>query len=478
MTKIIRISMFFCIVSILGALSTPPPVLGLNMPEDSKQTKIGETGIPKADSLSVDLDFLSVTLTDSEAVLSWITLSEANNAGFFVQRKKSDGSWENIDFVNGAGTTAEPQAYKFAHYPSGGDSLTYRLKQVELDGSEHSTSNVQIGSHSSLPISAGVTFVDSEGRIGFSTSPDERPGVRIDFDSVSTADTVRVKRFSTGPSGKDGIEESNVSDYRFVIEAGSLETDPDNKLRLEVSTLGGISDPSQVVVYKRPSAGEGPFSVLSSSFDSTENELVASVEEFSEFVLASDSEPLPVELVGFNARMGSDAVHLAWKTASEKGNAGFEVQRRVSGGWDKLSFVEGAGTTVETKRYRFRDSDLPYEAKSVNYRLKQIDTDGTTSFSETRTLRIGAPDRFSLHALFPNPAQGQVTLRYALPSKTDVSIRVYDVLGRRVATFQRGTEDAGRKEVQVSTSRLSTGTYFVRMQAGEKMKTEKLTVVK
>jgi hypothetical protein len=192
----------------------------------------------------------------------------------------------------------------------------------------------------------------------------------------------------------------------------------------------------------------------------------------------STGNPLPVELVTFNVTQHSEATVLMWKTASEQNNAGFEVQRSVSDEWTTLSFIEGAGTTSEAQTYRHRDTNLPYEADSVTYRLKQVDIDGTTAFSEARTLRIGAPDQLSLHAPFPNPAQGQVTLRYALPSKTDVSIRVYDLLGRRVATLQRGPQDAGRKEVQISTSDLSSGTYFVRIQAGEQMKTRRLTVVK
>jgi predicted outer membrane repeat protein len=193
---------------------------------------------------------------------------------------------------------------------------------------------------------------------------------------------------------------------------------------------------------------------------------------------APESTVLPVELAVFGIRERSKSALLTWQTASEKNNAGFEVQRRATNEWKTLSFIEGKGTTSETQTYRYRDTDLPYEAESVAYRLKQIDTDGTTTFSETRTLTLGAPNKVALHAPFPNPAQAHVTLRYALPNKTDVSIRVYDVLGRRVATLQHGSEDAGRKEVQISTSDLSPGTYLVRMQAGEKLKTRQLTVVK
>jgi hypothetical protein len=69
---------------------------------------------------------------------------------------------------------------------------------------------------------------------------------------------------------------------------------------------------------------------------------------------------------------------------------------------------------------------------SVEVSLKQIDTDATTSFSDPQALKLGPPERILLHAPFPNPAQGRVTLRYALPKKTDVSIRIYDTMGREV----------------------------------------------
>lgn len=187
---------------------------------------------------------------------------------------------------------------------------------------------------------------------------------------------------------------------------------------------------------------------------------------------------IPVELVGFEARKQSEGVVLTWQTASEQNNAGFKVQRRLSGEWEPISFIDGAGTTSKPQTYRFRDSDLPYEAASINYRLKQIDTDGSSSFSDTRTLKVGAPDRVTLQAPFPNPAGEQVMIRYALPRKADVWIRIYDVMGREVTKLQRGTEDAGRKEIQVPTSGFSSGVYFVRLRASETVKTERLTVVK
>lgn len=76
---------------------------------------------------------------DGEAVgLVWQTLSETNNAGFDVERRTEGGSWSRVGFVDGAGTTAEPQRYRFtdARPPYDATRLRYRLRQVDADGTE------------------------------------------------------------------------------------------------------------------------------------------------------------------------------------------------------------------------------------------------------------------------------------------------------------------------------------------------------
>jgi hypothetical protein len=71
-------------------------------------------------------------------VLSWSTATETNNAGFYVQRKAGDSTteWTRIGFVEGTGTTPEPQTYRFrdAQLPFGADRIAYRLRQVDVDG--------------------------------------------------------------------------------------------------------------------------------------------------------------------------------------------------------------------------------------------------------------------------------------------------------------------------------------------------------
>jgi hypothetical protein len=93
--------------------------------------------------LPVELAGFDATV-DGEAVqLSWSTASETNNARFQVQRRTGEqangrtGAWTTVGSVEGSGTTSQAQSYRFtdANLPYEADRLTYRLRQVDTDGS-------------------------------------------------------------------------------------------------------------------------------------------------------------------------------------------------------------------------------------------------------------------------------------------------------------------------------------------------------
>lgn len=196
----------------------------------------------------------------------------------------------------------------------------------------------------------------------------------------------------------------------------------------------------------------------------------------SEF--AANPQPLPVELAGFAAERADTQVRLAWRTASETNNAGFHVERLGPGGWSALGFVDGRGTVDSPQSYRFVDETLPFTADSLSYRLRQVDLDGTATLSQEVMVGVGAPERLALLAPFPNPARSVATLRFVLPNAMDVEMAVYNVLGQRVATLVEGPQPAGRIERRLDTRRLPSGTYFVRMRGGERIKSERFVVLR
>ena len=78
---------------------------------------------------------------------------------------------------------------------------------------------------------------------------------------------------------------------------------------------------------------------------------------------------------------------------------------------------------------------------------------------------------------YPNPAQSRATVRYALPERQEVSLTLYDVLGRQVRTLVRG-EQAGRHKRRVDVGNLASGVYFLRLRTEGQTRTQKLTVVR
>jgi len=328
-------------------------------------------------------------------------------------------------------------------------------------------------------VGKGAQTVSSDGSVSFGDTD-----VRVAFDGVNGSGDVTAGRFADAPRNVSGISESNVSQYRLVLVSGpDLTFSDQTEVRFTADAFDGIDQPSDVTVYSRSQPGTGSFStVVSTTYDNSADEIVAQTGSFSELVFASDNNPLPVEMASFDATVSEDKTRLTWTTVSETNNAGFRIQRRTGegakgreGAWTTVGTVEGSGTTSQAQSYRFTDADLPYESDALTYRLKQVDTDGSEHFSDEITVGRGA-EELELLGTYPNPARQRATVRYALPDKQEATIRLYDVLGRRVRTVVSG-EQKGRHEQRLDVSRLSSGVYFLRLRAGNETETQRLTIV-
>ena len=300
----------------------------------------------------------------------------------------------------------------------------------------------------------------------------------IDFRGASGTGRVEALFFANAPSNTNGIAETNASTYRVVLQATGSFSFAEADVRFGTSALEGITDASDVTVYRRDAAGTGPFAeVPAVQFDPATGDLIATVTSFSEFVLASDTNPLPVELSAFSASAAGEAVQLSWTTASETGNAGFAVERSTDGAlFTAVGFEPGGGTTTEARRYRFVDDNLPFTDVAY-YRLKQVDLDGVFEYSDVVTVAL-TPERVELLSSAPNPFRVSTRLRYTLPDRAAIELHVFDVLGRRVRTLVDRQQDAGRYTVWFNGAGLAAGTYFVRLRAAGQVQTRSITLVK
>jgi hypothetical protein len=194
------------------------------------------------------------------------------------------------------------------------------------------------------------------------------------------------------------------------------------------------------------------------------------------------STQIPVELTAFVASIIDGNVVLSWITATELNNSGFEIQRLkdskigILNDWETVANIKGNGTSTETHNYSFADLN-PYEGKSF-YRLKQIDYDGSYEYSNIVEVIFGVVNEFELNQNYPNPFNPSTIIKYSIKEKSNVEIKVFDMLGSEIAVLVNEDKTPGNYEVNFDASKLSSGVYFYSIKAGEFIQTKKMLLMK
>ncbi|GAB4286996.1 MAG: hypothetical protein Kow0098_02900 [Ignavibacteriaceae bacterium] len=189
------------------------------------------------------------------------------------------------------------------------------------------------------------------------------------------------------------------------------------------------------------------------------------------FIEPYDPDIVPVELTSFTASISGSTVELNWSTATELNNLGFEIQRKESGingvksDWEKIGFVTGSGTTTEPKNYSFTDHLSLTDTRTLYYRLKQIDFDGSFEYSETVHVTAEIPEVYSLSQNFPNPFNPVTTIMFSLPSDANVNLSVFNLIGEKVAEIINSDLPAGSHKINFDASDLTSGVYLYRLNA-------------
>lgn len=137
--------------------------------------------------------------------------------------------------------------------------------------------------------------------------------------------------------------------------------------------------------------------------------------------------PLPVDLIQFGIDgLTERGLKLTWQTATEVNNDFFEIQCSRNGSiWQALGKVHGMGNSVVTSEYEFIDKSPP--SNRAFYRLRQVDFDGTESYSDIRTYNGVSSIQWSV---YPNPAQREV--RVLCNEAAFFSIELADLTGKRL----------------------------------------------
>ena len=202
-----------------------------------------------------------------------------------------------------------------------------------------------------------------------------------------------------------------------------------------------------------------------------------SFNSFSIFAFGNNNagtNPLPVELLSFEAVLNDGEVILDWKTASEINNDFFEIQRSENGeDWTVIGEVEGNGTSNEIISYNYVDK-TPLFGKSF-YRLRQVDFDGQFEYSGVVSVDNAFTGQKMQARLFPNPtSQDNVNLRIITANRTNkINVKIVNIHGDVYYETSCDPEVFNEDKNITIGREMSSGIYILLVeQAGEIFKSK------
>ncbi|MHB1687040.1 MAG: lamin tail domain-containing protein [Ignavibacteriaceae bacterium] len=265
---------------------------------------------------------------------------------------------------------------------------------------------------------------------------------------VSSLDTLKVKN----PNGVTNV--IDLLGYGDTSKVKGFETVP-------------MSAPINATqsLRRKDNSGNNTYGTNGSGWDTDTNST-----NFYKQVVDSTNPPLPVELSLFTAStIENKYVNLYWQTQTETNNYGFEIQRlnhsqNNLNNWGTIGFVSGNGNSNSVQSYSFIDNEISSSGK-YSYRLKQIDHDGSYTFSSALNIELKTPGKFDLLQNYPNPFNPSTVIEYNIPEECFVDIDVFDSQGIKVADLLTKKHSAGNYKIQFDGSGLASGVYIYKLKA-------------
>jgi len=181
------------------------------------------------------------------------------------------------------------------------------------------------------------------------------------------------------------------------------------------------------------------------------------------FTIEATGATLPVSLINFKGSHVGNKNILSWQTATESNNKGFEVEYSFDGNdFHDMAFVDSKainGNSSSLLTYEYTDSKSL--SGNVYYRLRQIDKDGHTSYSNIIFIKGEKAKSLVLDAVYPNPARSSLNLIVSSPVSNQINVMISDITGKTVQRQAFSIADGGNN-LDMNVSKLPAGSYFIK----------------
>ncbi len=178
---------------------------------------------------------------------------------------------------------------------------------------------------------------------------------------------------------------------------------------------------------------------------------------------------LPVEILRFDGEYADKKVNLIWETASELNNMGFEVLKSYDAvNFESIGLVyaNGTGTSNFEQQYDFKDKEI---AKQIQYyRLRQIDFDGTETFSSVIAVKTGFSEEIHELTVYPNPVFEKLNINLGKTTTEPILVQLHSVKGELKKEL-RFPASQYIIEMQLPNNEFPSGMYILRIFEGKNL---------
>jgi hypothetical protein len=307
-------------------------------------------------------------------------------------------------------------------------------------------------------------------------------GFSIPTNATIVGIQVTINRQSSSSGGGNSVNDITVS----LIKGGTITGDnkattTDWPTSLGTASYGSASD-LWGTTWTYADINASNFGVALSAYNqSSFSTRTATVDYMQISVTYTVPAPLPIQMASFAANVVRDnQVEVAWRTASETNNYGFEIYRRRgdAGEWAKIGFAQGHGTTLAPQSYTYIDAGLSFG--KYYYQIKQIDLDRKSETFSPMEVTVGAvSEKLTLAQNYPNPFNPSTVIEFVVPMSGHATMKVYNVLGQQVATLFDGNAEAGRiNSARFNASNLPSGLYFYTLKSSGTTETKRMLLTK
>jgi hypothetical protein len=399
--------------------------------------------------------------TDYATLSNWKGLSTNNSSdisadpGFSsITNLQPDESNPNSWYVNGTGVQISTVTDDFT-----GSSRSTTLANgapdigaYEINPSATPNDAVVTGSHT---LGGTETFTVGNRTIA-----------RITWGGSGTLPTLNYMKYYSGnnPPNIYPASAKYMNCYFDISALGGSGYSYEIEFLYDEALSGTVAAESDLRLAKNDGSGWNTYSSVSPVVSSNSIS-VSGLSSFSSFTGTDVNNPLPVELLYFDAIKENDYVLLEWETASEKDNDYFQIERSEDGiTFDTIGKVSGAGNSKVNTSYSFKDVET-LEAKTY-YRLKQVDFDGDFEYSPV--VSVGGQNMNNKLELYPNPANDFINLRSSIVNQDlkNIQLTLYTVDGQLINENNYSFELLNN-EIYISINTLSKGIYLLEAKSND-----------